>query len=124
MELCTKPEWRRNSLQSKVEVRPDLVPAKCKGKDALRAEGRPIQQTSFTDMACPTAQVSAFCRAVIRKVIPKGFWGDNRNERTLMYWVDQFVDLRRFESLTLHQVTQKIQVCLVLSMNTDHADMI
>lgn len=29
-----------------------------------------------------------------------------------MYWIDQFVALRRFESLTLHQVTQKIHVRL------------
>jgi hypothetical protein len=27
-----------------------------------------------------------------------------------MYWIDQFVCLRRFESLSLHQVTQKLQV--------------
>jgi hypothetical protein len=31
-----------------------------------------------------------------------------------MYWVDQFIDLRRFESLNLHQVTQNIQVCIFL----------
>ena len=29
-----------------------------------------------------------------------------------MYWIDQFVALRRFESLTLHQVTQKVHVRL------------
>jgi len=28
----------------------------------------------------------------------------------MMYWIDQFVCLRRFESLTLHQITQKLQV--------------
>jgi telomerase reverse transcriptase len=45
--------------------------------------------------------------------MPDGFWGSDDNKRTIMYWVDQFVDLRRFESLTLHRVTQKIQVCLI-----------
>jgi len=46
----------------------------------------------------------------VAKVIPRGFWGDDDNRRTIMYWIDQFISLRRFESLTLHQVTQNIQV--------------
>lgn len=61
-------------------------------------------------MACPTAHVSAFCRAVIAKVIPNGFWGDEHNKRIIMSWIDQFIQLRRFETLSLHQVTQKLQV--------------
>jgi telomerase reverse transcriptase len=75
-------------------------------------------------MACHTAHVSAFCRAVIFKVIPDGFWGNDENKRTIMYWVDQFVDLRRFESLTLHQVTQEIQVYLLLHFDVVRADRI
>jgi telomerase reverse transcriptase len=71
---------------------------------------RTAEQTCFTDMACSTADVSAFCRAVVTKVIPHGIWGDESNKRTIMYWIDQFIALRRFESLTLHQVTQKVQV--------------
>jgi len=43
-------------------------------------------------------------------VIPDAFWGSDHNKRTMLFWVDQFISLRRFESLTLHQVTQKIQV--------------
>jgi hypothetical protein len=73
-----------------------------------------VQQTCFTDLACPAAHVSAFCRAVISKVIPEGFWGNEHNKRILMYWVDQFIALRRFESVNLHQVTQKIKVCTSL----------
>jgi hypothetical protein len=73
-----------------------------------------VQQTCFTDLACAAAHVSAFCRAVISKVIPEGFWGNEHNKRILMYWVDQFIALRRFESVNLHQVTQKIKVCASL----------
>lgn len=72
-----------------------------------------VEDTCFTDMACPTAHVSAFCRAVIAKVIPNDFWGEEDNKRMMMYWIDQFLCLRRFESLTLHQTTQKLQVGLV-----------
>jgi telomerase reverse transcriptase len=61
-------------------------------------------------MACSTAHVSAFCRAVTAKVIPLDFLGDHSNTRVLMYWIDQFVSLRRFETLTLHQVLQKLEV--------------
>jgi telomerase reverse transcriptase len=61
-------------------------------------------------MACPTAHVSAFCRAVVAKVVPKRFWGNDDNKRTIMHYIDQFVNLRKFETLTLHQVTQKLQV--------------
>jgi telomerase reverse transcriptase len=67
-------------------------------------------QQCFTDMACSTADVSAFCRAVVAKVIPNDFFGDDSNKRIIMHWIDQFISLRRFESLTMHQVTQKIQV--------------
>lgn len=69
-----------------------------------------MEQTCFTDKACPAAQVSAFCRAVIAKAIPYGFWGCEDNRRAILYWVDQFVCLRKFESLSLHQVVQKVKV--------------
>ncbi|RMZ73943.1 telomerase reverse transcriptase [Pyrenophora seminiperda CCB06] len=94
--LSPKPEWRKRS--------------------------HTVQQPSFTDMACPTAHVSAFCRAVVSKVIPKGLWGDDHNQRTLMYWVDQFVDLRRFESLTLHQVTQEIHITSIAWLRPPNQD--
>lgn len=74
-----------------------------------------IEQTCFTEMACPTAHVSAFCRIVTRKVIPRHFWGGDSNERIIMQWIDQLVELRRFESLTLHQVTQRLQVRLSIA---------
>ncbi|CAN9263504.1 unnamed protein product [Alternaria alternata] len=44
------------------------------------------------------------------EVIPEGFWGNEHNKSNLMYWVDQFIELRRFESVNLHQVTQNIQI--------------
>ncbi|CAN9374203.1 unnamed protein product [Alternaria alternata] len=84
MPLSTKPEWRKSVIQPVVKT------------------------TNY--LACPAAHVSAFCRAVISKVIPEGFWGNEHNKSNLMYWVDQFIELRRFESVNLHQVTQNIQI--------------
>lgn len=67
-------------------------------------------------MACPTAHVSAFCRAVVANVIPKCLWGGDDNQRAVMHYIDQFVSLRKFETLTLHQVTQKLQVRTVRAL--------
>jgi telomerase reverse transcriptase len=72
-------------------------------------DGTP-EEACFTDMACPTAHVSAFCRAVVAKVVPKRFWGGDDNKGTIMHYIDQFIHLRKFETLTLHQVTQKLRV--------------
>lgn len=108
MPLSTKPEWRKSVIQPVVKT------TNCEKKSQYTSETRTIQQTCFTDLACPAAHVSAFCRAVISKVIPEGFWGNEHNKSNLMYWVDQFIELRRFESVNLHQVTQNIQVCTLL----------
>ncbi|KAL6709686.1 Telomerase reverse transcriptase [Coniothyrium glycines] len=89
LPLSSGPEWKNNPLFQNTD------------------------QLCFTDMACPTAHVSAFCRAVVRKVMPQQFWGGDSNKHNLLHWIDQFVHLRKFESLTLHQVTQGIQITQV-----------
>lgn len=79
-----------------------------KAKKSLNPEG------SFTDLATPTADVSAFCRAVLLNLIPRSFWGTNeegrQNQSIVMLQVDRFVCLRRFEAMTLHAVFQKLKV--------------
>jgi telomerase reverse transcriptase len=85
--------------------------ANIKGDDAAGRLDEPLMsEPRFTDMACPTAHVSAFCRAVVAKVVPHDFWGDENNKKTVLHYIDQFVRLRKFETLTLHQVTQKLQI--------------
>lgn len=60
------------------------------------------------------ANVSAFCRAVLRNIIPHDFWGTGdvqaHNEGTFHKNVDKFIGLRRFEALSLHEVIQGIKV--------------
>ena len=69
---------------------------------------------NFTDLATPTSQVSAFCRAILLKIVPKSFWGlgkeGSENQRNVMLHVDRFVHLRRFETVTLHTVCQRLKV--------------
>ncbi|KAK7527629.1 uncharacterized protein IWZ02DRAFT_131593 [Phyllosticta citriasiana] len=84
-----------------------------------RATLRPVNASSidkvcFTDFATSSSQVSAFCRAVMKNVIPHQFWGDGEvqehNKRVFLKHVDRFVRVRRNESLTLHEVLQDIKV--------------
>ena len=78
--------------------------------------GIELSNVAMTDLATPYAQVSAYCRAVLSKLIPDGFWGRDeqgkQNKEGVMGNVDQFVRLRRFESMSLHLVFQNIQVRL------------
>jgi telomerase reverse transcriptase len=60
--------------------------------------------------------VSAFCQAVLAKVIPKGFWGSDEvqtsNQAVFLGKVDHFIRMRRFEQLSLHEVLQDLKVRL------------
>jgi telomerase reverse transcriptase len=69
---------------------------------------------SAMDLATPNARVSAFCRAVIRKVVPKECWGvgpaGDENEQSIMQNIDRFVCARKFESFTLHEILHGLKV--------------
>lgn len=80
--------------------------------------------SSLTELAVPVAHVSAFCQAVLSKIVPHGFWGhadvQQHNRDTFLRNVDRFVKLRRFETISLHDVTQGVKAsvaseCLELS---------
>ena len=71
-------------------------------------------QTSSFQQATPVAQVSAFCRAAVAKVFPTSFWGEDdtrtQNLKTVMCNIDRFIRLRRYESLSIHDVLHGIQI--------------
>lgn len=83
-----------------------------------------IDQMCFTDLATPNHQVSAFCRAVMNKVIPNDLWGEGEtqthNKHIFLRQIDRFICLRRFESLTLHEVLQDMKVCNFVSFSFSH----
>ena len=65
-------------------------------------------------MATPVEQVSAFCRAILRKLLPgevfdKGGYSSD-NWRIFLRHTDGFLRLRRFENLTLEDVMKQIKV--------------
>jgi len=84
----------------------------------------PSRKQSLLDHSSPTAMVSAFCRAVLSRLLPSDFWGigDTKaeNEKVFLCNVDRFIQLRRFESLSLHEVSQGLKVRSSVSHNHNH----
>ena len=74
----------------------------------------PPPKPTLTDHATPASSVSAFCRAVLQKLIPPQFFGTGQhglsNKRIILKRVDQFIRMRRFESLNLHEVCQGLKI--------------
>ncbi|KAI1918600.1 Telomerase reverse transcriptase, partial [Ophidiomyces ophidiicola] len=76
-------------------------------------EPDPDSAQPMTSFATPMALVSAFCRAALQKVVPNDLFGTGedgqRNRAVVMRQVDRFIHLRRFESLSLHEVAQGLK---------------
>jgi telomerase reverse transcriptase len=72
------------------------------------------QQAPLVDAATPSQSVSAFCRAVLSKILPNDFFGEGEsgehNRKVLMYNVHLFVSQNRYENMNLHAVYQGIKV--------------
>ncbi|KAL8924369.1 MAG: hypothetical protein Q9172_002716 [Xanthocarpia lactea] len=82
---------------------------------SLAVDGRTGDaELPLIDYATPLSDVSAFCRAVMSRIIPNSFWGRDddglHNKAVVLRNVDQFIRLRRFESLTLHTVSQDLKI--------------
>jgi telomerase reverse transcriptase len=67
-----------------------------------------------TNLATPVSCVSAFCQAVIKKVIPKRFWGSGElrehNEHLILRSVDQFIRARKYETFSLDEIMNSLKV--------------
>ena len=78
----------------------------------------PVQTSSNStfDLATPIPGVSAFCRAVVQRVFPSSLWGDGdqggSNRTSIMRSIDNFIKLRRYEGMTLHDVLSGVKVGL------------
>jgi telomerase reverse transcriptase len=75
---------------------------------------KPPEYSTIVELATPAASVSAFCQAVLLRVIPHGFWGTKKNQdfnkAVFLKKVDHFISLRRFEQLSLHEIIQDLRV--------------
>ncbi|KLJ10847.1 hypothetical protein EMPG_09861 [Blastomyces silverae] len=85
--------------------------------DVALNQKKPPCKLQMTDYATPPTAVSAFCRGVLLKLIPNELYGYGndgiKNRDIIMRHVDSFVQLRRFESLSLHEVSQGLKITCV-----------
>lgn len=69
---------------------------------------------SFLAHATPTPRVSAFCRAVLCSVLPKDAFGEgddgHHNWSVMLHNVEAFIKGRRFETMSLEQVCQRLRL--------------
>lgn len=69
---------------------------------------------SVSGLAESVSNVSAFCQATLSKIIPREFWGlgdvQEHNHASFLRKVDSFIKLRRFETISLHEVMQGFKV--------------
>jgi len=81
---------------------------------------RSVDQTveSSLGRASTAAQVSAFCRAVVNEVFPGDLWLSNG--RLVDRNIDRFVRLRRYETMSLHDVLQGMRIAEVKWMASPH----
>ena len=87
----------------------------CPSTDASTLQNKTKSpETPLVLLATPPSDVSAFCQAVLSNLIPNRFWGEGKqgqeNKTVIMRNIDSFVRLRRFESLSLHTVSQGLKV--------------
>ena len=72
---------------------------------------------TLVDYATSHSAVSSFCQSVVTKLLPEDALGrgaaGEQNTRSLMASVDRFVRMRRFESLSLHQITQGLKISCI-----------
>ncbi|KAK4951839.1 Telomerase reverse transcriptase [Elasticomyces elasticus] len=59
--------------------------------------------------ASTPAEVSSFCRAVVLQVFPLALWGAD-NRMILLRSIDSFVRLRRYETLSIHDILQDLKI--------------
>ncbi|KAI4161815.1 MAG: hypothetical protein LQ342_004506 [Letrouitia transgressa] len=83
VKLTSRSEPSMASSELKSQLKPTTKSTKCPkemGEDRTKGE--------LVDSATPSANVSAFCRAVLFKLIPDGFWGNGpdgvENKRVVM----------------------------------------
>lgn len=68
-------------------------------------------------LATPAAQVSAYCRGVVDRILLSRFWGEGPtgvyNKTRIMNEIHRFVLMRRYESMTLHDVMHNMKIANV-----------
>ncbi|KTW32040.1 telomerase reverse transcriptase [Pneumocystis jirovecii RU7] len=73
----------------------------------------------FIAMTTPYSHVSCFLRAIMKKIIPRGFYGSDSNFENILDSINTFVRMRRFESISLHSLMHSLKVKTVSWLESD-----
>ncbi|KTW30640.1 hypothetical protein T552_00356 [Pneumocystis carinii B80] len=65
---------------------------------------------NFIKLATPYSHVSCFLRAVMKRIIPKEFYGSDCNFENILNSINMFVRMRRFESISLHDLMHCLKI--------------
>ncbi|KAI1868579.1 uncharacterized protein JN550_006154 [Neoarthrinium moseri] len=83
-------------------------------QSAIQRTKTTTKSTSIVELSTSAASVSAFCQAAVSKILPVRFFGSGEvqrhNRSLILKKVDQFIRLRRFESMSLHEVMQGMRL--------------
>ena len=83
-------------------------------ENILSSTSELTSQLSLYEYACASSSVSAFCQAVICQLLPPDTMGTGedgvKNRKQVMGHIDDFVCMRRFESLSMHTIMQNLKV--------------
>lgn len=70
--------------------------------------------TSFLPYAVPGDQVSSFCRAGLKSLLPRHVFGagsdGKENYSQVMLQIDKFIHMRKFETISLHELRQGLKL--------------
>lgn len=67
-------------------------------------------KVSPTESASCVGEVSAFVLSVVKRVIPQALFGGPENQKSITWSINRFIRLRRFESMSLHDIMQGLKV--------------
>jgi telomerase reverse transcriptase len=104
------------SAFAKMQVTALITPNTMTTTSSIRQAAK-ASRGSVMQYATPTAQVSGFCLAVLRRLLPRDAFGTGPdgevNREAVLRSVDHFIKMRRNESLNLHVVVQGIKISAV-----------
>lgn len=79
-----------------------------------QVEGSNDTQTSMFSFATHQSQVAAFCQAVLKKLLPPSAFGKGQegfqNLSKVMGHVVRFIYMRKYESMTMHDLVQNVRL--------------
>ncbi|CAE6410670.1 unnamed protein product [Rhizoctonia solani] len=85
---------------------PSLVLPHGASQAALEVKLKP----RFVEFACSHHEVLRYIKTVVDEVIPHAFWGSSTNRKVIDEHINTIVTQRRFETMTLHQLVQKLRI--------------